>query len=223
MAFECPLEAIEKLVGPISARQEALLVKYAERIATAPRALRVVSRGALAELERHFVDSAAVLSVIAVEGRRVVDLGSGGGLPGVVVAALRPTAEVTLIDSRRSRVAFLKGVQRDLKLPNLEIVRARLEDLGGAREFEVGLSRALGRIETTLAPSLRLVSGGGQLVLFKGPRWQDEAGLAEAIATGEGAELEGTVDVELPGMGRTTTFAVFHVKRRRSASTPQEA
>jgi len=213
MAFECPAEAIETLTGPLSAHQRNLLTRYAERVAAAPEGLRVVSRGALARLGEHFVDSAAVLSVVDVEGRTVVDLGSGGGLPGVVVAVLRPLAAVTLVDSRRSKVAFLKGVQRELELPNLEIVRARLEDLAGVREFEIGLSRAVGAVERTLAASLRVVANDGRLVLFKGPRWRQEAESARAIAAEEGAVLERTTDVALPGIDRRTTFAVFHVKR----------
>jgi 16S rRNA (guanine527-N7)-methyltransferase len=173
----------------------------------------VVSRGATSRLGEHFVDSAAVLSVIDVGGRRVVDLGSGGGLPGVVVAVLRPSAQVVLVDSRRSKVAFLKGVQRALRLPNVEVVRGRLEELVGLREFDVGLSRALGRIERTLAKSLRLVADDGRLVLFKGPQWRDEADTAVAIAAEEGAMLEREAAVALPGSDRTTTYVVFHVKR----------
>jgi 16S rRNA (guanine527-N7)-methyltransferase len=214
MPFQCPVEAIQKLAGPLSDRQAQLLVMYAERILSAPQPLRVVSHASLVRLAEHFVDSAAVLSVVDVEGRTVVDLGSGGGLPGIVVAVLRPTADVTLVDARRGKVAFLKGVHRELGLSNLEVVRARLEDLDGVRMFEIGLSRALGSIGTTLIPSLRLVTDGGRLVLFKGPRWRREADAAGAIAEAEGAVLERTVEVELPAMGRATTFAVFRVGRR---------
>lgn len=217
MVFVCPVSAIEKLAGPVSDRQRALLVSYAERILTAREGLRVVSRRSLERLSEHFVDSAAVLSVIDVADRSVVDLGSGGGLPGVVVAVLRPTARVTLVDSRRGKVAFLKGVLRELELPNVEIVRARLEGLAGTRTFEIGVSRALGTIEDSLAASLRLIGVGGRLVLFKGARWPQEAGTAEAIAEREGAELERTAKVELPGMDRVTTFVVFQVRQRRPA------
>lgn len=214
MGFKCPREAIEELAGPVTGRQCDLLAAYAERIVAASRTMSVVSRGSLPRLSEHLVDSAAVLSVVDVEGRIVGDLGSGGGLPGVVVAVLRPSAEVVLVDSRRSKVAFLKGVQRELGLPNLEVVRSRLEDLGGAREFDVGLSRALGGVAQTLAPSLRLVAGDGRLVLFKGPRWREEADAARAIAARQGAFLERTTEVELPGIGRSTTFVVFHVEHR---------
>ena len=214
MAFECPRAAIEVVAGAISEAQCDLLARYARRLARAAGRVNVISRGALRRLEEHLLDSAAVLSAVDIEGRSVADLGSGGGLPGVVVAVLRPSAAVTLVESRRAKVAFLKQVRRELGLPNLEITHSRLEGLGGTRTFEVVLSRALGRIDRTLAPSLRLVADGGRLVLFKGPRWEPEAEEARKIARREGATLERTVDIELPGMGRTTTFVVFHVKPR---------
>jgi 16S rRNA (guanine527-N7)-methyltransferase len=213
VAFDLPKEAIEELAGGISARQFGLLTAYAELIIAAPRAMNLVSGASVARLSEHMVDSAAVLSVVDFEGRTVVDLGSGGGFPGVVVAVLRPRADVVLVDSRRSKATFLKSVQRKLQLPNLDVVQARLEDLRGERAFEVGLSRALGKVERTLASSLRLVADGGCLVLFKGPGWEDEADAAGEIAAREGALVERTVRIELPGLGRSTTFVVFHVKR----------
>jgi 16S rRNA (guanine527-N7)-methyltransferase len=214
MTFEVPRRAIEVLAGAVSEAQCDLLRRYAGRLVRAGGRVSVLSRRSLGRLDEHFVDSAAVLSVVDVDRRSVVDLGSGGGLPGVVVAVLRPSANVTLVESRRSKVALLKQVERDLRLPNLEIVHGRVEELAETRSFDVGLSRALGSVEDTLSQSLRLVAVGGRLVLFKGPRWQQEAGDARAIAAGEGAVLERTVEIELPGMGRATTFVVFHVKQR---------
>jgi 16S rRNA (guanine527-N7)-methyltransferase len=211
--FELPHQSIEALAGAVTQDQADALRTYGERILAASASLNLVSRASLPRLGEHFVDSAAVLSVVDVDGRRVVDLGSGGGFPGVVVAVLRPSAEMVLVESRRGKTAFLKGVQRELKLLNLSVVRGRVQDLGHQGPFELGLSRALGRIDETLAPSLRAVAPGGRLVLFKGPQWADEASLARGIAAAEGALLERVVRVELPGMGRATTFVVFHVKR----------
>jgi 16S rRNA (guanine527-N7)-methyltransferase len=214
MGFECPRAAVEELAGAVSEAQCDLLTRYAERLAAAAGRVSVISRGSVGRLEEHLVDSAAVLSVVDVEGRTVADLGSGGGLPGVVVAVLRPDTTVTLVESRRGKVAFLKQVQRDLKLPNLEIAHSRLEELAGTRAFDVALSRALGRVDRTLALSLKLLAAGGRLVLFTGPDWPREAEEAHAIARKEGATLERTVEVELPGIGRTTAFVVFHVKQK---------
>jgi 16S rRNA (guanine527-N7)-methyltransferase len=182
MAFQCPRAAIEALAGTISEAQCDLLTRYARRLARASGRVSVISQESLGRLEEHFVDSAAVLAAVDIEGRSVADLGSGGGFPGVVVAVLRPSAAVTLVESRRAKVAFLKQVLRDLDLPNLEIAHSRLEDLTGTCVFEVALSRALGGIDRTLGPSLRLVADGGRLVLFKGPRWPQEAEEARAIA-----------------------------------------
>jgi 16S rRNA (guanine527-N7)-methyltransferase len=213
MGFTLPRREIEVLVGPLSSVQEGLLQAYADRILDASKTMNVMSRRAIARLGEHFVDSAAVLAVVDLADQDVVDLGSGGGFPGVVVAVLRPSARVALLDSRRSKVVFLKSAQRQLQLPNLEIIQGRVQDMEGGRAFDAGLSRALGAVETSLGASLRLLREDGRLVLFKGPRWGEEVDAAAGIAAREGAELEKTVTVDLPGQGRATTFVVFHVKR----------
>lgn len=207
------MREIEAVAGPLSAGQEDLLKVYGDRILESSRTMNVISRAAVERLGEHFVDSAAVLSVLELADQDVVDLGSGSGLPGVVVAILRPSARVVLLDSRRSKVTFLRSVERELRLPNVEVVHGRVQGMDGAREFDTGLSRALGAVERSLGASLRLLKEGGRLVLFKGPRWAGEAAVAARIAAREGAELERTVSVDLPGQRRATTFVVFHVKR----------
>lgn len=213
MRFELPRDAIERLAGRMSGRDAELLTRYGELLLDASARVNVVSRASLERLGDHFVDSAAVLSVVDVEGRKAADLGSGGGFPGVVVAVLRPSVRMALVEARRSKAVFLKRVQRDLGLQNLEVVRGRLQDLVGRRQFDVALSRAVGSIDGTLSASLKLLGDDGRLVLFKGPQWSREAELGAEIGKAECADIEGTVDVELPGVGRATTFVVFHVKR----------
>ena len=192
--------------------QAAALASYAEAVLAAGRRQNLLARGSLERLGEHLVDSAALLRVVEAGGS-VADLGSGAGLPGMVLAVLRPGASVTLVESRERRVAFLRRVVRRLALPNVEVVQARVEELVGRRAFELVCSRALGGIGRTLLPSLGLVGAGGRLVLFKGPRWWEEAEEAAEIARAAGYGIERTVEVPLPGFGRATTFVVFHVKR----------
>ena len=161
----------------------------------------------------HFVDAAALLSFVDPGAGELADLGSGAGFPGIVVAVLRPEARVTLVDSRRSKVVFLKDMKRRLGLENVTVVHARIEELDCESKFELAAARALGSVETVLGSCLRLVSPGGRLVLFKGPQWRDEAEQAGVIAGLEGAEIVRTETVTLPGLGRATTFVEFHVKQ----------
>ncbi len=129
----------------------------------------------------------------------------------MVLAILRPDAQIALVDSRRSRIVFLKIVQRELGLENVEIVHERIEDLAGKRRFELCVARALGKVESVLVPSLDVVAPGGSLVLFKGPKWQVEREKAVEMAAGVGAVLVGERDIEIRGEDRSTTFVEFKV------------
>jgi 16S rRNA (guanine527-N7)-methyltransferase len=214
--FERTLASIEELVGPLRGQQADRLLRYRDAIVEASKRVNLVSRQSLDSIGEHLVDSAALLRFVEPSGGTLADLGSGAGLPGVVVAVLRPDVEVTLVDSRRPRVVFLKDVARRLGLSNLTVTHARIEMLADGPGFPLAVARALGSVDDVLAACLRLVSDGGSLVLFKGPRWGDEADAAERIASAEGAELVRTESVELPGLSRATTFVEFHVKHRRS-------
>jgi 16S rRNA (guanine527-N7)-methyltransferase len=214
MPFELPVAEMEALCGPLTEEQREQLVSFGERVIGAAPQVNVVSRRSLDRLGDHFIDSAALLSAFDVTGTSVGDLGSGGGFPGVVLGILRPGLQVALVDSRRSKVVFLKSVLRVLERPNLAVVHARVEDLGGSMSFDTALSRALGKIEETLAPSLALVARAGRLVLFKGPKWPQERELAISIAREHGFVLGKEIDVALPGLERTTTFVEFHVEHR---------
>ncbi len=215
--------AVEGLAGALTDGQWSRLQDYASLLLASARPLSLISRGAERELGLHLVDSAAFIHATmgtagAADVPELADLGTGGGLPGAVVAILRPRVRVTLIDSRNSRIVFLKQVTRRLGLENVEILHTRLEALEGRRAFSLVASRALGSLEETLAGSLRLLTPAGRLVLFKGPRWVDEEPRAVAVAESCGCEMGPVTRVELPGYGRTTTFVEFHVKQ---AAMPQ--
>ncbi len=212
MSFKLPVAEMESLCGPLSDTQRGQLVLFGEKVIGAAPQVNVVSRRSLDRLGEHFIDSAALLSAFEAAGTTVGDLGSGGGFPGVVLGILRPELQVALVDSRRSKVVFLKSTLRALERPNLAVVHARVQDLGGSMSFDMAVSRALGKIGETLAPSLALVARAGRLVLFKGPKWRQERELAISIAGEQGFVLGREVDVPLPGLDRTTTFVEFHVE-----------
>ncbi|MFH1501713.1 MAG: 16S rRNA (guanine(527)-N(7))-methyltransferase RsmG [Candidatus Eisenbacteria bacterium] len=209
MTQEALRDAILALRGRASDDEVDRLAEYCRLLRRVGRGRNLVSANSLERLEEHVVDCASLLSATDVSEESVGDLGSGAGLPGIVLAVLCPAVSVSLIDARRSKVVFLRQAVRELGLRNTEIVHERLENLVGKASFDMAVSRALGSIDRTLATSLALLSPGGRLVLYKGPKWPDERARAEAIGRGAGAELVGEVDVELPGLHRTTTFVTF--------------
>jgi 16S rRNA (guanine527-N7)-methyltransferase len=122
-------------------------------------------------LTHHLLDSLAivpqVLRVMDGDGARVLDVGSGGGLPGIVLAVAAPQARITLIDSVRKKCAFLTQVRLELRLANVEVVHSRVETLRGPA-FDVIVSRALATLAQFVGWTRHLLKPGGCWLAMKG-------------------------------------------------------
>lgn len=130
--------------------------------------------------ERHLLNC-AVLGELVPEGATVCDIGSGAGLPGLVLALVRPDLHVTLVEPLLRRSTFLDEVVRDLELSQVEVVRARAEELHGARTFAVVTSRAVAPLGRLLDWSMPLVEDGGILAAMKGASAADEVAAAGKV------------------------------------------
>jgi 16S rRNA (guanine527-N7)-methyltransferase len=104
----------------------------------------------------------------------VCDLGSGAGLPGLVLAIARPDLRVTLVEPLLRRTTFLEEVVADLELGNVDVVRGRAEDLHGSDRFDVVTSRAVAPLGKLLGWSMPLVAPAGAMVAMKGSSARDE-------------------------------------------------
>ncbi|WP_342779936.1 16S rRNA (guanine(527)-N(7))-methyltransferase RsmG [Leekyejoonella antrihumi] len=129
--------------------------------------------------ERHVLNCAAVAELIPA-GSRVADVGSGAGLPGVVLAIARPDLQVTLIEPLLRRVGWLTEVLDDLALPNVELRRARAEQLWDEIEVDVVTSRAVARLEELARLSLPLLRAGGTMLALKGSSAVEELSAAQS-------------------------------------------
>ncbi|MBB2925223.1 16S rRNA (guanine(527)-N(7))-methyltransferase RsmG [Cellulomonas cellasea] len=128
--------------------------------------------------ERHLLNSAAVVPFLPTSGR-IVDLGSGAGLPGVVVAAMLPEAEVVLLEPMERRCAWLSEVVSELGLPNATVTRARAEDVHGSLTAAAVTARAVAPLDRLYRWAFPLLASGGVLVALKGARASDEVQAAE--------------------------------------------
>jgi 16S rRNA (guanine527-N7)-methyltransferase len=127
--------------------------------------------------DRHLLNC-AVLADGVPDGASVADIGSGAGLPGLVLAIRRPDLQVTLVEPLLRRTTFLEEVVADLGLDHVEVVRGRAEQLHGKRTFDVVTSRAVAPLERLLGWSLPLCASGGQVLAIKGSSAAEEvAGL----------------------------------------------
>jgi 16S rRNA (guanine527-N7)-methyltransferase len=140
--------------------------------------------------ERHLLNS-AVLAEAIPESASVCDIGTGAGLPGLVVAIARPDVRITLVEPLLRRTTFLEEVIADLGLDHVSVVRGRADDLHGQATFDVVTSRAVAPLERLLGWSMPLVAPEGALVAMKGRSAHEEIESAQSsLATWRCGEPE---------------------------------
>ena len=116
--------------------------------------------------DRHLANCAALAELIP-SGASVIDIGSGAGLPGLVLAIVRPDCQATLVEPLLRRSEFLQEVATDLNLTNVEVIRARAEQVKN-RKARIVTARAVAPLERLLGWAMPLVAPGGELLAMKG-------------------------------------------------------
>jgi 16S rRNA (guanine527-N7)-methyltransferase len=151
-----------------------------------------------AMVSRHLLDSLAVLPVLerAVPGiRRLADIGSGAGLPGIPLALARPAWEVALVEPNGKKAAFLRQAVIELGLANARVVEERAERWRPEAGFELVISRALADLAQFVAAAAHLCAPGGRLAAMKGARPGEE--LARLPG---GTRVEEVAALAVPGL-----------------------
>jgi len=173
--------APESARGVFSPVRLPLIQAYADLLATDGVVRGLIGPRETPRLwERHIINS-AVLQEALPANATVCDIGSGAGLPGLVVAIARPDLVVTLVEPLLRRTTFLQEVVDELALDNVEVVRGRADELHGARDFDVVTSRAVAPLDRLLVWSMPLVAPHGALVAMKGSSIGDEVETASAV------------------------------------------
>ena len=146
------------------------LLRLLAQDATAPTSVA----GSAEALDTHVADSLTALSIEGFAGRRsIVDIGTGAGFPGLVLAVALPAARVDLLESVRRKCAFVERAATALELSNARVVRARAEEWGageGAEAYAAATARAVGRLSTVIEYAAPLLESKGVLVAWKGRR-----------------------------------------------------
>jgi 16S rRNA (guanine527-N7)-methyltransferase len=121
----------------------------------------------------HVLDSLAAVPAFAA-AKNILDVGSGGGLPGIVLAIVRPDAHVSMIDTVHKKTAFLTQVKAELGLANVTVYTARVEQLQVSDKFDVITSRAFADLSDFVNWSSHLLQDGGRYIALKGVAPKDE-------------------------------------------------
>lgn len=172
------------------------LCAYYELLVEANRTMNLTGEAAPEDMaRRHFLDSLAEPALAALRpGMQAIDVGTGAGFPGLVLAIVRPDVRFTLLDSLQKRVGFLRQVAQALELENIQFLAARAEDAARTKlreHFDVALSRAVAALPVLLEYTLPFVRVGGSALCWKGPSAAQEiADSAAALRTLGGGECE---------------------------------
>ncbi len=153
-------------------------------------------------LTHHLLDSLAVLPHL--RGPRILDVGTGAGLPGIPLALARPDWHFTLLDSNHKKSAFLRQAVIELQLGNAEVACARVEDWNDPHPFDTVVSRAFSEIAEFIALAGRLCAKDGVVIAMKGVYPHEElAQLPQAF------RLCGVVPLQVPGLGAERHVALL--------------
>ena len=149
----------------------------------------------------HFLDCAALLTLTDFVDRRVIDVGSGAGFPGLALKVAEPSISLTLLDSLDKRVRFLEETSAALGFADVVCLHARAEEAPAElrESFDIACSRAVARLNLLCELCLPFVKVGGLFLAMKGPGAQEEADEAAKAIAALGGTLERVADCPIPG------------------------
>jgi 16S rRNA (guanine527-N7)-methyltransferase len=194
-AWQARLDAgVHELGFDLDESQLGLLWRYGVLLRERNRHVNLTSIDTPAGiLTLHVLDSLAVVPHLG-DARRVIDVGTGGGFPGIPLAVACPDRDFTLIDGTQKKIRFVAESIAALDIRNAHAVAARAESYDGERGFDVAIARAVGALPDVLHNASRLLAPHGRLLAMKGKRPEDEL---RALPRGWRAQV---VPLRVPGL-----------------------
>jgi 16S rRNA (guanine527-N7)-methyltransferase len=155
----------------------------------------------------HLLDSLTVLPYL--EGHRVIDIGTGAGLPGIPLAICLPQFAFTLLDSNAKKTRFVQQAVLELKLPNVQIVHSRVEDYQPAQGYNTVLTRAFDELANIVDTTQHLLAPAGMLLAMKGQ--YSEIELAQVNAN------KLIIPVKIPGVAAERNLVCIRINQNNAS------
>jgi len=196
-------EAASSMGVPLETKQLGLFDRYYREIMGWNAKINLLSRSSSEDtLLKNFIDSLTVVQLLPERGGMVLDMGSGGGFPGIPLKIACPNMQVSLLESSRKKTSFLKHIIRTLQLTEITVIHERAENLAGKdcyrNSFDMVLSKAAFKLPQFLALGAPFLRPGGVLMAMKGDQISDELAEAQSAAASAGLLLTATNSLTLP-------------------------
>ncbi len=181
------------------------------------RKVNLIAKGSGDDLiiENHFLDSLTLLPLLQGGDVHLLDVGTGGGFPGLILGAADPSIRLTLVEPRLKRVSFLKHIVRTLALTQVDVLACRIEDevqLPSETVFTHITSRAVNEVAPFLEMVVRFSHPDLQIICMKGPKWQEEVDRASDIVQSLHFVQSQVVSSVLPFSSAERALVVFKTR-----------
>ncbi|MGB1581422.1 MAG: 16S rRNA (guanine(527)-N(7))-methyltransferase RsmG [Nevskiales bacterium] len=197
-------DGVADLAVSVSVRAQKDMIRYLQELAAWNRSYNLTAIREPAQMVvKHLLDSLAVLPYVG-EGRSLLDVGTGAGLPGLVLGMCLPRLDVTVLDSNGKKAAFLRHCVRSLDLKNVQVAQTRVEDYRPQSGFATVISRAFAALDEFTASAGHCCADDGQMLAMLGMR-PDEAVL-NAVS---GFSLQRLEPLTVPGLAAERHVAVL--------------
>ena len=124
--------------------------------------------------EKHILDSISIVKFYELENKTILDVGSGGGLPGLVLAIALPSSKITMLDSNNKKIEFINYAIKELELKNSSTIYSRIEVSDTVEKYDIVLSRAVSPLNILLEITSPSVKVNGELIYYKGINLEQE-------------------------------------------------
>lgn len=179
-------------------------------------------------VKKHFVDSLSLVSCMDLsEIKTMIDLGTGAGFPGIPLKIMFPHLQVTLLDSLKKRIRFLKTVVAELGLTDVELIHGRAEDFAKLphyrQNYDLCVSRAVANLSTLSEYCIPFVTVGGVFAAYKSEKGEQEVISSQKAISLLGGSIEKQSDFILPGTDLCRTMILIRKRKTTPLKYPRKA
>ncbi len=163
---------------------------------------------------KHILDSISIIKFFNLSNKKILDVGSGGGFPGLVLAIILEDSEIVMLDSNNKKTKYIDSAIEELGLKNARTINARIEESDVNEGFDITLSRAVAALNILLEITASSIKINGQGIYYKGSNLEDELTSNWSDVNNKlGLELSEVFEFELEGEGKRNFISFSKTKQ----------